>query len=439
VRYDGVAKQRSRVKFRKHIKAFFKRSDFSKLKVLCFSGEEALEVKEVYDKLGFCRPNITILERDVKVFNNLKRTPALSGCRILNTSFGDFVGKCDEKFDVLSLDFMGQIISEEKNIFNIYKADMAEDRHILLTNFCGARDAQSTQALYKLRSLYIDESLTENDLSVSELRKKTLPSLIYGAVNAGSSKTSINKLIHVFAKDIYPAYMKYSGSRIQKEKGANQNLTNQVSEYQKLAGARGDENRIANTFQAFAAYLAPTIFVSKTLRILDRASVEAITFLLQTIIRDSFFADSYSGYKYVSQNGMPMLLDVFTFKRMGDMKEFLNIPAYIVSDLRSVESCADLQTVLNIYRADFWIQLIESNLLGLERLNSKVPRVFSYADRVDLGSEASLKTRVKLKSNDDIRAFIRENPKLTTKEISALSGISLRKISANKAWVTMGK
>ena len=78
------------------------------LRVLCFPGNEATEVKEVYDLLGIPRGNIVGVERDPKVAEMIKSQGL--GIQVVNQTLEDYVASQDSLgFDVVSLDYTGPL------------------------------------------------------------------------------------------------------------------------------------------------------------------------------------------------------------------------------------------------------------------------------------------------------------------------------------------
>ncbi len=120
--YNDAVKQESRAK----LKGFVKKNLLSHMsprdvRVVCFpgaevDGEEALEVKEVYDSLGIPRENVMGIEYDAKNHERLKN--AGLGIRFTDRPMDayDFFKTTSEKFDVISLDYTGQRTWKERDI-----------------------------------------------------------------------------------------------------------------------------------------------------------------------------------------------------------------------------------------------------------------------------------------------------------------------------------
>lgn len=143
--YQMAVKHRCRKYIRRFIEKHQKRLKSSR--VLCFPGEECIEIYEVYDKLRIPRKNIVCLERDKAIFKTLQRKNL--GCEIINQEFGEFVDSYKSKpFDIISLDFMGQLAPVEDDMYRMVKNGFMAESAIVFTNFCGARESHSTQAMF---------------------------------------------------------------------------------------------------------------------------------------------------------------------------------------------------------------------------------------------------------------------------------------------------
>ncbi len=150
--YDDPLKRQAREKLRHFIArklAFKKPSD---IKVVCFpgaevEGEEALEVKEIYDPLGIPRKNVVGLEKEQDQFKRLKR--ANLGIILTEAPMSDldFFTSTPDKFDVISLDYQGhQDESETKTLEQIAGRQVLSKYGILCTNYAGQRETRRLQS-----------------------------------------------------------------------------------------------------------------------------------------------------------------------------------------------------------------------------------------------------------------------------------------------------
>ena len=116
--YIDSVKQKARDKLREFIANNLK-SDYKNARVLCFpgaehKGEEALEIKEVYDVLGIPRKNIVGMEYDAKNAERLRKADL--GIETVCSDAMDYVQRTDRKFDIISLDYTGQRTWKERDI-----------------------------------------------------------------------------------------------------------------------------------------------------------------------------------------------------------------------------------------------------------------------------------------------------------------------------------
>jgi hypothetical protein len=136
--YNDPAKQKTREKFREFIRKHIKKS-FENVRVVCFpgaevKGEEALEIKEIYDVLGIPRENIVGLEYDEKAAKKLRK--AKLGIEVIQQDAYNFFKNTDRKFDIISLDYTGQRSWREKDITRfIAGKGLLDELGIYCTNY----------------------------------------------------------------------------------------------------------------------------------------------------------------------------------------------------------------------------------------------------------------------------------------------------------------
>jgi len=154
--YIDSAKQESRVKQLYFCKSHIKGNP-KEAKVLCIPGaekvgEEALEVKEVYDNLGVLRENITGIERDHVKAERLRN--AGLGMKIEEATDLDVLLRTQKKYDIISLDYTGQQTRNEiLSLKAIAGRQLLEPDSILLINYSGKRESKRQQAQYLWRVL----------------------------------------------------------------------------------------------------------------------------------------------------------------------------------------------------------------------------------------------------------------------------------------------
>ncbi len=153
--YDFLVKQRARKELRKFIKNHLG-GKLQSLKVLCFPGEQALELTQVYDLLGVPRENITCLETDPSIFDKLQRKNL--GCEIHLSTLSRFIqANLDRKFDVISLDFMGRLEKNAEDICGLVARGHMSDDCVLYTNFCTGREGTSEKEFYENKVFVLEK------------------------------------------------------------------------------------------------------------------------------------------------------------------------------------------------------------------------------------------------------------------------------------------
>ena len=134
--------------------------------VLCFPGPEALETFEVYERLGIAHDNIVCLECDRTSFLELKRRRL--GIDLRNLTLAQFLATGHPaRFDVVSLDFTGQIGSHWKSLAQL--RGVLDDEAVVFTNFCGAREGGAS------RVQYISSQLEIESFHMAEIAQHAFP------------------------------------------------------------------------------------------------------------------------------------------------------------------------------------------------------------------------------------------------------------------------
>ncbi len=134
------------------------------LKVLCLPGPEALEIKEVYDRLGIPRENVHGVEINKKRFEYLQ-TQA-QGARLFNEDILSYLVKTNEAFGIVMLDMDGFL---DKHIFQamqkLFSRSIVKNNALFGTNFFTTREGEEQQEFYsKPLQAELAELLTEDEM-----------------------------------------------------------------------------------------------------------------------------------------------------------------------------------------------------------------------------------------------------------------------------------
>lgn len=145
--YNTKVKQRSRDKLLNFIRKRLKRIPPKEMTVFCLPGPEAIEIFKIYDKLGIPRKNIVCVERVKKYYDELVNLNL--GVQLHYTTVHEyFKNHKNEKFHIVSLDYMGMLYSHIDDLRMMTKFGHLHDECIVFTNFCGAREKAEQKALY---------------------------------------------------------------------------------------------------------------------------------------------------------------------------------------------------------------------------------------------------------------------------------------------------
>ncbi len=132
------------------------------LKVLCFPGNEAAEVREVYDPLGIPRGNIVGIERDKDVADKIRAQNL--GIQVVNQTLEDYVAEQDSlDFDVVSLDYSGPLNEEQLESLRIIGQKQKPQAFLFHVANLAKRDRQTYEHYIAARGLQL---LTKSHLFI---------------------------------------------------------------------------------------------------------------------------------------------------------------------------------------------------------------------------------------------------------------------------------
>lgn len=124
------------------------------LKVLCFPGNEATEVFQVYDPLGIPRGNIVGLEREKDVAEKIRGQGL--GIQIVNQTLEDYVatqGSLD--FDVVSLDYSGPLNEGQLEDLRVIAKKQKPESFLLHVANLAKRDRKAYEFYIVARALQL--------------------------------------------------------------------------------------------------------------------------------------------------------------------------------------------------------------------------------------------------------------------------------------------
>lgn len=411
--YNDPAKQRSREKLldfiRKHL-SFRKPKD---LRVVCFpgaeiEGEEALEVREVYDRLGIPRQNITGLEQDPKNAERLRK--ANLGIQVVETDAYSFFSTTTKQFDIVSLDYCGhQTLREYETLKAVAVRKLLRNASVVSLSYSSGREGEDTKFL--MGGTYQPEIirgavpiLEQGDPRAWERRITALPdvrrSIADGTFDTRTARDGITvNSLHALTTGVGNPRLGYADELLKK-------LAPEVR---------------------FASYFPP----------MPPEDVVRMSFKLICLMSwahcDNYGTSAVERYSYVSNKNTKMLMDLF----------LLSYPerAYrVVSGLIFYDVSAEMMVFNDAnHRREKYAKLVNSlydewvlNEGDFFRFLEK-----PLSERIDLGSSWDPSKKRKRIARRDALYLLREG--VPPQEIvETYGGYTLRQLAAMKAHITMG-
>ena len=150
--YDNPVKRRVRSMLRKFVKKTILRHHSPKeVRVLCLPGPEAIEIFQIWDRLGVPRENVVAFERDPGAYRALVEKDL--GITVFNLDVNHFlvsnVVLRHGPFHVVNLDYTGHLTWEvQLAIHALFSGRMLAPRSVLATTFMRAREQEAVKSRY---------------------------------------------------------------------------------------------------------------------------------------------------------------------------------------------------------------------------------------------------------------------------------------------------
>jgi len=441
--YDDPIKALARSKIRDFICANYSDEKQRKLRVLCFPGaealgEEALEVKQVYDKLGILRRNIVGLEYDRRKAERLQK--ANLGIEVVCSEDWKYLQDTDKSFDVISLDYTSYFGGMQSYAIDlIAQRRLLGERGVLATNYYGAREDKMRGDDFRIMNDYhesnigpldfsdhgerIIKQLFERKSSLSDSRSFAIQLSIISSLYLGraaldpyrlcmgksDSTKFVDTVLEDFSKDPEIAKHVYG-------KNMGETLA-RTMEFRNTQIGR----LIESSFRGF------NINGSSPKRSLELAYY----FMMWRM--NPYFTTKHASYSYVSNKGSPMMMDCFF---VDDFNKRIKPDFFKIARDGVILLQPGYEGRKRAERFENAFKFVEG---VLPLFSSR-----AFIERDFLGSSYSPKP----KTNGDTR----EEPEITkeeaiellasgipAKEIAeAFSGFSERQLAAFKAHITMG-
>jgi hypothetical protein len=445
--YQDPVKQKAREKLREFIKSnllSIKRPE--DVKVVCFpgaeqDGQEALEVKEVYDPLGIPRQNITGLEYLSQNAARLRR--ANLGIEVVESDALNYFLKNQRKFDVISLDYTGQqTLREATTLECIASREFLDKRGILLTNFIGKREGDQMQEILARR---LHSRLMDENNYLKEFGAKKSQIIYEEDINGFKSANTLDQLRNAITVETAMIFMGglinfpvglHMFSRDPKKdtvlNSLNENggLVNEgIYDIDNLFDKEiAEEQRRIELEKAYYSYRVQEMFPILS-PIVGRVGATSIINILQATVARPYLVSFMERYKYTGNNGSPMLMDLFSFKPF---------PYKTIDKLRSliVYNPSDSSVVINplgVSHDKFKKQLLSA-------IKEYLPYGhIAFDGRVDLGSSYVPQKRKERITKEQAIDLLRSGVD-PVDIVECYGGFSKMQLAAYKArYVTVGK
>jgi len=486
--YDDPVKAMVREKFadfiRRTIMQYKKPRD---IYVVCFPGAEALEIYEVYDKLGIPRKNILGLEKYPGPHRALQEQNL--GIRLTDKPMDDrkFFETTPLKFDVISLDYQGQQKGNElETLENIAGRQILQNRGVLFTNYCGKREQNDLQARLYLKDLLIEsmneygkeaesdfrcnpfdhpKDFTLSDalsmvLKIDQMAGKDLDDFsssmkqkmngVGFELDNYRDKSITNEVIIIFEKgkrniSLLPQLKNWSLNEYIR-KIIYDNIDNPVYRLREKLYKNSTEKLLNNPTYSGSILLyriGLSFYVSDRLKKMGvkEELLDSLSYILTTLFLHSeqkpYFPISNERYSYISNSRTPMISDLFFFDQK---KEFFRK----YSDLIDIDFIDEYTAKITINAMGKFKDLNKA----FNEVKKRVPSYLGYElpERIFLGSSYNLGNRKIFRkqkpteklSKEDAISLLQDNIPIDEIIEAFTESFTKGQLSAFKAHLTMG-
>lgn len=286
----------------------------SQLYVLCFPGVDATEVYEVYDRLRIPRQNITGVERDPQVAQELINKNL--GIRIVTGTLEDYVSKVRNLFfDVVSLDYTGPIIPTHINTLQQIGSRQLKNEWILHHANLAKRDPEGHRlhlwgagitGLGSNRKTIFEKALETKNNRLPELKSESYTGLLIAALR-GTTKETVMRLRNFIAGQEHD-------SLIEEIKNAAQDRGLSLDNF--------DPGDIESSFHynyidgrpagEFLSSLVLGRRLRRKIMLNDFNPAEFLAILTDGLQKTKFHVPREAArYSYISESGAPMVGDIY--------------------------------------------------------------------------------------------------------------------------------
>ncbi|MEK6894489.1 MAG: hypothetical protein AABX10_03430, partial [Nanoarchaeota archaeon] len=295
------------------------------LKVLCFPGNEAAEVREVYDPLGIPRGNIIGVERDKDVADKIRAQNL--GIQVVNQTLEDYVASQNSlDFDVVSLDYSGPLSIDEMVLLGQISKKQGKSNFLLHVANLAKRDREVYDYYVAIRGLQLGQQpihlLTAHNLSHENINT-TLSSFSDYAQSLNLAIEQLRKEVELDSnltdhrKKAYSLLVRSGlvGSHTKRFEEATRRLGSLVG----MPVDATDMVSLVSSYNLIAARLAPKL---TNLLKDQRTAISIASLLPRSLMSDKVWSfKDMDSYSYVSESGDPMVGDIYFVKSHPEIFE----------------------------------------------------------------------------------------------------------------------
>ena len=399
--YDFDSKARAREKLRGFVKKFYKTPvQRRNLRVLTMCGHEKVEFEQIWDPLGVRRENVYVIEKDPNAYNLILDN--YPGCVMPPEPISalEYVQKIDRTFDVVNLDYMGVFDREKRDILRTIAGRlMLGDKGVVATWYSGKRENGYSKD-------WFEDSFQKNKNETSDsqnwkddrdhiISRMTNAIFLDGITNLQTHPLLGNERIREIYQKKYPLIVN------EEVRGG---LLEDGIDYEKEI--------------VWDTHIGPRVIREIIIELLENTNINKSLFpALEEIL---FYRDihTYSSvnqerYKYISDNGCPMIVDFNYFKE----GEFKGLPSLVGDEGEKIKVEYDC---LKRYTTDKEKDK-EKTRVKINQFIKHRQRALGYdlAPRIFLGSSASSKSETKTKKKREKKiVHIKEKKQQNKRELT---------------------
>ncbi len=319
--YDDPAKEKAREKelafIQKNLAWQLRKPE--RIRVACLESAQLLEIKQVFDHLNIPRSNITVIERSKEVAKQIKSQD--SEINVANcTDLEFFESYHGDSFHIISLDYTG---NKHPNIGStlehITAKQLLKQESILLINTYAAQEAKKQQDYLKYRA---NLNFDLNDKLVNTFINSDQTSLAFNLhlFNGMEKEQELNESRDSFTKEIIRIL---SLGLSAKELIVGENFDFILCHPQADAIIKNMEKVLkehnitrSHVYALEMAFHrdAMTKYIGMLLGIDHKTAYVTVEQLL-VILGKSYLIRNLERYKYISNSGSPMEMDIFNVTR----------------------------------------------------------------------------------------------------------------------------